>query len=68
MRKHANSLWCTRLDFDKPYQSVGLEGDLIRIAFFPGNKQDGVSVKMSRADARLLAKRINSCLDATVKK
>lgn len=68
MRKYANAEWCTRLDFDRPYQSLGLQGDQIRISFFPGKKGDGFSVAITRADARLLAKRINQCLDATVKK
>jgi len=68
MRKHENVAWCTRLDFNRPYQMVGIEGDQIEISFFPGNKGDGASVVIDRSDARLLAKRINSCLDATVKK
>jgi len=67
-RKYANTSWHTRLDHDRPYQMVTAEGDLIRVAFMPGKKQDGYSLAFPRSDARLLAKRINQCLDATVKK
>jgi len=68
MRKYEAVEWHTRLDWKRPYQTVRAEGDEIRIALFPGNENDGVSFALDRADARLLAKRINSCLDATVKK
>ena len=67
-RKYANTEWHTRIDYDRPYQSVKIVDDDIQIGFMPGNKMDGYAFKISRADARLLAKRINECLDATVKK
>lgn len=67
-RKHANAAWYTRLGMDKPHQSVTSAYDEIWISFYPGNGGNGYSMKVSRKDARLLAKRINQCLDATVKK
>jgi len=67
-RKYANTSWHTRLDHDRPYQMVMADGDVINVSFMPGNKEDGYSFPISRAEARLLAKRINQCLDATVKK
>lgn len=39
----------------------------IRISFFD-SEDFGNHIFMSRQDARLLAKRINQCLDATVKR
>ena len=67
-RKHANAEWYTRPADDKPYQKVKAADDLIFISFMPGYKLHGYTMTVTRADARLLAKRINQCLDATVKK
>ena len=67
-RKHQNAVWHTRLAMDKPYQCVTSAYNDIWVSFYPGNGGNGYSMKISRADARLLAKRINQCLDATVKK
>ena len=43
------------------------DGDLIQVVYFerPSYPQ---TLTLSRKDARLLAKRINQCLDGTVKK
>ena len=57
--------WCTRLDFDRPYQMVSIEDDgNVKLCFMPGNGQPGVALFISRKDARLFARRINQCLDA----
>lgn len=66
MRKHENTIWLTRFDKVKPYQVVrhGSKG-FAYISFFPGNKQNGIGVSITRKDARLLAKRINQFLDET---
>jgi hypothetical protein len=62
-----NAAWHTR--FGYPYQSVNCAGvDYIGLGFFFEKVQQGIGIKISRKDARLLAKRINQCLDATVKK
>lgn len=44
-----------------------LEGELVSVTYFerPGYAQ---SLILSRKDARLLAKRINQCLDGSVRK
>jgi hypothetical protein len=52
LRKDLNPPWITTTDFDQ-----------IRLVF-----DQGVSVCLSRKDARLLAKRLNQCLDETAKK
>ncbi len=67
MRRHLNAVWVTRLDLHRPYQQVGINGDDLAISFMPGKGGTGISINVSRKDARLLAKRINQCLDATVK-
>jgi len=43
------------------------EDDEIRVTYFE-HEQDAQTIWLSRKDARLLAKRINQCLDATVKR
>jgi hypothetical protein len=66
-RPHKNSMWLTR--FDDPKQSVQVcptDQEKINIGLWNGGQ--GYSFNISRKDARLLAKRINQCLDATVKK
>jgi hypothetical protein len=66
-RKNINAIWVTRLPNGKPYQQVSADGEIIKVAFFPGNGEDGFGARINRADARLLAKRINQCLDGTKK-
>lgn len=67
-RRFLNQDWHTRLTHDGPYQTVRcIEGDRIQIGFMPGNKKDGFGVSLPRADAKLLARRIEQCLKATVK-
>jgi hypothetical protein len=61
-------VWCTRLGMDAPYQTVQTVNKwMLKIAFMPGGG-NGVAMHISRKDARLLAKRINQCLDGTVSK
>jgi len=72
MRKHQESVWITKFT-DLAYQEVKCFSDRgLQISFFPikifDKRPNGVSVLVNRKDARLLAKRINQCLDATVKK
>jgi len=59
-------IWQTRLDGKGPYQwtQTASKSD-VWIGFMPGNKEPGFKVRMSRRDARLLAKRITQCLDDT---
>jgi hypothetical protein len=60
-----NTLWCLR-GFDGPYVKTA-DDDRIEILVPDGNGYvNGLS--FNRKDARLLAKRINQCLDATRKK
>lgn len=70
MAKHMdNTVWCTRLETDRPYQTVKtVDEKTVSIGFMPGGGVAGYGFHVSRKDARLLAKRINACLDATVKK
>jgi hypothetical protein len=63
-------VWTLRRDFTQfPYVRTG-EDDTIEIIFDPA-LFDALPItnvlKYSRKDARLLAKRINECLDATTK-
>lgn len=58
------SVWATRRD---PYRGCWvrtLSGDRIEIA--EPNGYDRGILRVSRAEARLIARRINECLDATV--
>jgi hypothetical protein len=68
--KHlASTVWCTRLSTGAPYQTVQTVNKwMLKIGFMPGGGNNGVAMNISRKDARLLAKRINQCLDWTVKK
>ena len=69
-RPHSNSVWTTRIG-DGMYQVVRVSDkgeDRLQISLFPGNKKDGLAFTVPRADARLLARRINQCLDATRKR
>jgi len=65
----SNTLWCMRwppATYPNGYVSTR-EDDLIQVAYF---EREGYpqSMTLSRKDARLLAKRINQCLDGTVKR
>jgi hypothetical protein len=68
VRKFENQIFCTRLDFERPYQMCAAHGEMIQISMMPGAGGSGYMHTLTRKDARLLAKRINACLDATVKK
>ena len=67
MAKHKPGvIWPTRIGVAAASQIVSTEStNLLKISFFPGYGRDGLSVSISRRDARLLAKRINQCLDYT---
>ena len=67
-RPNMYSIWPTRITETRQYQIVMTAGESIKISLMPGLKKDGISFCVSRPDARLLAKRINQCLDATRKK
>ena len=64
-RPHANSIWPTRRDLSGAY--VRAYGEKIQM-WVPrhAGAQDGTAFVIDRAEARLLAKRLNQCLDATV--
>jgi hypothetical protein len=64
-RPHANSVWPTRRDLSGAY--VKPLGDRVQlwIPERPG-AEDGARLLLTRHEARLLAKRLNQCLDATV--
>jgi len=67
MAKHLPCVvWNTRIGADDAYQTVRTKDNShITIGLFPGNRCDGIGFTLSRLDARLLAKRINQCLDET---
>lgn len=67
MRPHQNTIFCTRNDFNRPYQSAQIEGEKIKVGLWLGDMKPGYTFTLSRSDARLFAKRINQCLDATRK-
>lgn len=57
-------IWSTRLK--GPHQIVSTSSlAKIKISFMPGDGRDGLSFFLLRKDARLLAKRINQCLNET---
>lgn len=58
--------WCLRRDKLKPFVSTA-PNDLIEIYNGVVNGHEQL-IELTRRDARLLAKRINQCLDATVKR
>lgn len=59
-----NVAWHTR--FGYPYQTVNCAGvDYIGLGFFFERGKQGIGIKISRKDARLLAKRIEQCLKGT---
>lgn len=67
MAKHLpTTVWHTRLGTEAPYQTVRThDGKTVIVGFMPGKKMDGWAILLSRKDARLLARRINQCLDHT---
>jgi hypothetical protein len=61
-------MWTTRRDTTKRHQIVStLDRSTLIMYFFPGDGKDGFSLKLPRSDARLLARRINQCLEETKK-
>lgn len=70
MRSNRHTVWTTRIG-DGMYQCVRVsdkDDDKLQISLFPGEKKDGIGFVLTRPDARLLARRINQCLDATRKR
>ena len=67
MSKHKPGvIWATRLNMGRAYQVVRTNSTSeLSLAFFSGGGKPGLSFTVTRGDARLLAKRINQCLDAT---
>ena len=67
MAKHLNITWPTRhWSASNAYQMVRTENEKeIHISFMPGGLRHGVGHILTRADARLLARRIMQCLEAT---
>ena len=66
------SVWALRMPFVKRGQSNGyvrtLPDDYIGIGVWGDLRVGSGSLVLSRKDARLLAKRINQCLDGTAKR
>lgn len=60
MNRAPSSTWCLRRDMRDLVQTNQLDGISIYV--------DNTWIDMDRSTARLLAKRINQCLDATVKR
>lgn len=68
MRKNANAMFVTKLRDGGTYQSAQVcptDDAALDIGFWANGK--GYLHKISRKDARLLARRINQCLDWTAK-
>ncbi len=61
-----STIWGLRYDPGSGYVRT-LPGDRIGV-YLPDGRGMVSGLQMSRADARLVAKRINQCLDATVKR
>lgn len=64
-----NTTWFLRYPlsgYPNAYVNTG-QDDEIRVTYFL-HENDAQTFFLSRRDARLLAKRINECLDATVKR
>lgn len=60
------AIWATKRDLTGPYVRCG-EDDTIEV-FLPETGMNGVLVNLgSRRESRLIAQRINECLDGTVK-
>lgn len=67
-RPGGGSVWPTRPIGTYPQMYVRAKDELIDIATFNAEGKDGWGFSLTRKDARLLARRINQCLDATTKK
>lgn len=67
-RPHANSIWPTRRDLSGCY--VKPSDDSVELWIPDGGYHEGMrtgfAVLIARSEARLIAKRLNQCLDATV--
>lgn len=66
-RPGGNSVWPIRPLGTYPQIYVRADGELVNIVIVNRGEEEGWSLAISRRDARLLARRINQCLDATVK-
>jgi len=64
-RPHANSIWPTRRDLSGAYVQPDEDHVWMWVPNYPG-AEDGTRHLLTRHEARLLAKRLNQCLDATV--
>lgn len=65
MRPNRSCIWPTRRDLKGMYVCVNREDeDLIAV----GGRGLGYEIVINRGEARLLARRLNQCLDGTVKK
>ncbi len=67
-RPGEGSIWLTRPIGAYPQIYVEAKGELIDITSFAVEGSDGWGFALTRQEARLLARRINQCLDATVKR
>ena len=69
-RPHHASIWSTRRDFTGCYVRVSRVNDDLIDVYFPDGlgSHRGWCMPISRGEARLLARRLNECLDATVKR
>lgn len=59
-------IWCLRPDLEPPYVRTADNDQIVILG--PSDVGTPSIIRISRKDARLLAKRINQCLDATVKR
>lgn len=67
-RPGGNTFWPTRRDLTGCYVKVASHNEDRIDVSFPLGDGHVQSMFIDRAEARLLAKRINECLDATVKR
>jgi len=70
-RPGRTSVWPTRPigTYPQTYVQIAKDDDeMIEISRFIIGGDDGVGLLFSRAEARLLAKRLNACLDETRKR
>lgn len=64
--RRTHSIWATHRDLSGAYVGCG-EDDTIEL-YIPDPPPRGLLVNLgARGDARMIARRINECLDATVK-